>query len=133
MSAFGDAKRESYAIQRAASQGAGVTLVAGCAEFFAYYTCAHRIAEVLGKDGLRELADGIFESIPCYSISYANLQKHCQRLSTRHSIALVDYVLEGSRGRWCLLWKIPVQPASAEAVPPLAPVPTKPAVTMDDF
>jgi hypothetical protein len=119
MSALLDVKKQSYALQRAASHGAGITLVSGCGAFSASFDCAKHIASVLGNRELKDAGDGIFEVIPTYAIPTAELHAALTKISNRFSIALVECVVTERGSQFVLLWKIP----AAEKRP----------LTMEDF
>lgn len=106
MGLFHDGKRDAYRAQKAASQGATITLTASCGAFVAHFECAKRVAEVLGTRDLLELADGILESVPAYRINTEDLNAALQKIALRFSVSLVDYILDKNGGRFVLLWKI---------------------------
>lgn len=114
MSALLDTRKASYQQQRAASQGAGITLVVGCGQFVATFECATRCAEVLGSRTLEDAGDGIFEVIPIYKIPLEDISLALAKLSARFSVALVDVACDGkSNLRFVLVWKIVPQPSKA--------------------
>lgn len=110
MSALLDIKKQSYALQRSASQGAGLTLVSSCGCFVATFDCAKKASQVLGNRNLRDAGDGITESIPTYSIPTEDLYASVVKLSARFSVALVEVVADEKGSRFVLLWKIPAAP-----------------------
>lgn len=105
MSLFADTKKESYRAQRQASQGAGITLVNGIGCYHASFDCATRIAAVLGNRGLSDAGDGIYESIPQYSIPMEALHDAIASLSQKYSIALIDLASD-TPTRFVLVWRI---------------------------
>lgn len=117
MSALLDTKEDSYAQQRNASAGAGITLVYKCGEFHASMICAKRCAEVLGSSALEELGDGLFEVIPRYRISLEDISTALAKLSARYSVALIDLVCDKRSSRFVLIWKILPTGASSTPAP----------------
>ncbi len=111
---FTDFKRSAHIKQRAASNGAAITLVADSESFHASFECATRIAQVLGTRDLKDLGDGLLDEIPSYKIPLEDLESALQRLSQRFTIALVDYISSKYEGKYVLLWKI--IPAAAPGV-----------------
>jgi len=112
-SIFLSTKLDSYRAMRGASQGASITLLAGANEYIAHFACATAIAAVLGNRELEELCDGLYESCPRYRIPTEDMASALQKLSVRHSIALLD----ATSDRFVLVWKIlsakpEMQPAS---------------------
>jgi hypothetical protein len=115
---FAEKKRQGYNQQRAASMGAAVTLVSGAGEFRATFECATRCAEVLGNRDLKDLGDGILDVIPHYSIPTENLYSALGKLTSRFSVALVEYASTDNGGRFVCLWRInptPSQPPTQGA------------------
>jgi len=106
MPSIAETKRQGYRLQRTASLGAHITLVARCGEFSALFECATKCAEVLGDRALRDVGDGILEVIPSYCIPVEELNLALQKLSKRFSIALVEYAMTRQGGQFVTLWKI---------------------------
>jgi hypothetical protein len=106
MSPFLESKKGSYQKHRAAAQGAGVILVNLGNVYRATFDCAKRIAGVLGKHGLYDMGDDIYESVPVYDIPSKEMQATCVKLSADYSIALVEYVGDEAGGRFVCIWKI---------------------------
>lgn len=129
MSLLLDAKRTSYQAQRTASQGAGITLVSGCGEYTATFGCAEHVADVMGSRELQDLGDGIIEVIPFYKIAVEDLYSALQKLSTRFSVALVEYAMTKNGGQFILLWRInPSKPMLTIDNPKLPP-----STNLDDY
>ena len=110
MSLFLESKQNTYRQIRAASQGASISLFHGCGEYVATFACATAIASALGGGAIME------EGVPHYRIPLEDIQPALMKLSTKHSVALLDITCGDEGGRFVLLWKIPV------AVPPKADV-----------
>lgn len=113
MSQFHDVKKESYRAQRQASQGAGITLVNGIGCYHASFDCATRIASVLGNRGLSDAGDGLYESIPQYSIPMEDMSEALTKLSQKLSIALIDLASD-TPTRFVLVWRI--MPATSQPI-----------------
>lgn len=127
MSALLDTKKESHRAQQSAGAGAGITLVCGCGEYVASFDCASRCAELLGKRELRDMGDGIFESIPVYKIPLEEINGALLKLSARYSVALVDLACEKGSSRFVLVWKILPSASAASAIP------AKPSMDINDY
>lgn len=111
MPLFPDTKRDSYRAQRAASNGASVTLVSKCGHYEATNDCAKRISTIIGS---REL--NTIEGVPILRIPLAEMQAACEKLSSRFSVALIDVDLDPQGfSRYVLVWRIAAQ--SAEPIP----------------
>ncbi len=120
MSLFYDEKFSSYRAQRVASHGASLTLVACSGGYTASFECATTIAGMLGDRDLKNLSAADEKPIPHYEIPLENVHLACQKLSEKHSVALVDFALDS---RFVLVWKIPA-----------AVVPTQPAsLNLDEY
>lgn len=104
--AFSDIKRKGYHLQRGASNGAAITLVNCTGEFRAEFECATRCASILGDRSLTDLGDGMIDYIPCFRIPTEELCAAITKLSTRFSIALVEYTLTARGGQFVCLWRI---------------------------
>lgn len=129
MSLYLDTKLKGYNAQRAASQGASITLVARCGEYSALFECAKRCKEILGDKGYSNLGElDALESIPCFSIPLQEIQTALQKLSARYSVALMEYSFDVNNSdvqRFFLIWRITNNHAAPEV--------TKPVITLDDF
>jgi len=115
MPSLSDLKRQGYCQQRAASHGAAVTLLAGFGYYTALFECATRCGEVLGDRELIDLGDGILDIIPAYKIPLEDLFSALQKLSTRFSVALVEYTQTKSGGQFVCLWRINRVPPPANS------------------
>lgn len=122
-----ESKQRSYKLQRSASQAASISLVAGSGEYTALFDCAKKIKDVLGEQGYTDYGDGIFETLPTFTIPFKDIHNALKKLSVHHSIALLDYLNDGTESKFILIWKI-----SAMAVMPSTPAP-KPEINLDDF
>lgn len=120
MSLFLESKQQSYRSQRAASQGAGITLVCGAGEYTALFDCARSVALVLGDRELKDLGDGINEVIPSFKIPTEELNLALEKICLRFSVALVDFVCEKDTSRFVLLWKIVPSRVQAATVQPVS-------------
>ena len=118
MPSFTELKRQGYCIQRSASLGASITLVARVHEYTATFECAKRCAEVLGERALEDLGDGILEVIPSYRIPLEDLCPSIEKLSKRYSVALVEYTFTKNGGQYVPLWRI--NRAAGNELPPEA-------------
>lgn len=117
-------KRQSYNLQRKASQGATITLVNLVGEFRAEFECAKHCAQLLGDRDLIDLGDGILESIPCFRIATEDLFSMITKLSTRFSIALVEYTMTRNGGQFVCLWRIECSKVTT---------PTPASLNLDDY
>jgi len=116
-------KRKGYNIQRTASLGAAITLVSRCNDYAALFECATKCAQVLGDRALEDVGDGILEVIPYYRIPAEDLCTALQKLSTRFSISLVEFVFTRQGGKFITLWRIDRQTTT----------PHLPSTNLDDY
>lgn len=103
---FSSIKRKEYNIQRGASNGAAITLIALPGEYRAQFECATKCAEVLGDRALIDVGDGILDIIPTYRIPLEDLYAAITRLHQRFSVALVEYTLTSRGGQFVCLWRV---------------------------
>lgn len=87
-----ETRKASYAAQRAASQGAGITLVSHAGEYVASFDCARHCAEVLGSRN-EWVESTILGSTPIhlYCIPLAEMHSALLKLSARFSVALSNW------------------------------------------
>lgn len=104
MTTYLETRKSSYAAQRSASQGAGITLVSHAGEYVASFDCAKHCAEVLGTRNVGVLKEG---EVQVYRILLAEMHSSLLKLSARFSVALVELVAEAKDTRFVLVWKIP--------------------------
>jgi len=107
MPSLTELKRQGYRLQRVASHGATITLVAGYGYYSALFECANYIAGVLGTRDLQDIGDGLLEVIPHYRIPTEDLFEALTKLSKKFSIALVEYNCAGKNGgQFIGIWRI---------------------------
>jgi len=128
MSLFLETKQHTYKLQRSSSQGAALTLVAGCDEYTAMFDCAKKVKDILGTDGFKDYGDGIYFSIPAYHIPFADMHAALKKISAHHSIALLDYTSTRNESRFILVWKI-----NSTGAPVAVAAPKKPATNLDEY
>lgn len=117
MSLLLKAKQDTHRLQTLAGRGAGIVLVSGCGEYTATFACATRCAELLGSRALEYLGERIGDEthIPCYKIPLTEMHEALQKLSTRYSVALVEYAAAAHGGMFVLVWRIePSKPQTPE-------------------
>lgn len=118
---------------KAASQGAGITLLCGCGEFTATFESATRCAEVLGNRELRDAGDGFIEIIPIYKIPLEEIHLALGKLSARFSVALIDLVCDKNTSRFVLVWKIIPSGHNGSNTPQGPKEETKPGINWDEY
>lgn len=99
-------KRKAYNQQRKASQGAAITLVSTAGDYRALFECATHCAELLGDRELKDLGDGIMETIPAYHIPVEDLFSSLTKITARFSVALVEYAQTRNGAQFVCLWRI---------------------------
>lgn len=107
MNLFLQAKRASYRAIRAASHGASISLLYGLGGYKARFECAEKAEVVLGNRNSETVDEVLSHYIPL-----PDMQKALEKLSQRHSIALVDV----HEGMFVLVWRVEAAVKGAELV-----------------